>query len=490
MRIANNFIISIDSCKRRKYMTMSLNSYIYIFFLMSCIVYSYIVEAYIEDIMNNDEYYDYKLDNSSDIIRSKDDYRKSIIKNRLLKDNNQDNNKEMEALLLGRDDYIHKDIIQMKMNMKPLLCVTFIKADYKNLNLLQNNMNIMKDDCEWAIIFYGGNDDLMNKFCELTLKNEILSVNDISTSFILKNNKEEGSYNVINDQNVIGDSKKIIILCKKAENAKEKVFIDIPTADGKIIRQFRSIPKSVLYQELLSISITSYKHIFIMDEDISLHDFHVKRFLSLWKCSFQQFNHQNDDENHHQQQSQYLLSPLIVQPLIAERTQYFPYVYAKLWEMQRFSGSIAATVGLVEQQVPFFDSLFLEWYIKYVLINIKDIALKYGVDQTIDKTWCKAAAAYSKYILKIDYHQYNSASCAIIIDTPPVHHKNFHSLSNKRVNRKYYREKAQVVNSFYKSLFPNWVLEDITRKISPIDPKYGKNFRIIKNFNKTCMIDS
>ena len=106
---------------------MSLNSYIYIFFLMSCIVYSYIVEAYIEDIKNNDIYYDNKLDNSSD-IRSKDDYRKSIIKNRLLIDNNQDNNKEMEALLLGRDDYIHKDIIQMKMNMKPLLCVTFIKS--------------------------------------------------------------------------------------------------------------------------------------------------------------------------------------------------------------------------------------------------------------------------------------------------------------------------------------------------------------------------
>ena len=235
-----------------------------------------------------------------------------------------------------------------------------------------------------------------------------------------------------------------------------------------------------------------------MDEDISLTDFHMTRFLSLWKCSFQQLNHNqnNNNENNQnlnlnqQEQYQYLLSPLIVQPLIAERTQYFPYVYAKLWEMQRFSGSITATVGLVEQQVPFFDSLFLEWYIKYVLINIKDVALKYGVDQTIDKTWCKAAAAYSKYILEIDYHQYNSASCAIIIDTPPVHHKNFHSLSNKRVNRKYYREKAQVVNSFYKSLYPNWVLEDITRSISPIDPKYGKNFRIIKNYNKTCMIDN
>lgn len=485
-------------------MMSSLNRFVYIFLLMSCIGY-----AYIEDIDNN---YNKKVDNSSDIIRSKDDNNKLIIKNRILKDNKQDSTKEMEALLLGRNDYNQKDIIKMRMNMKPLLCVTFIKADYKNLKLLQNNMNIMKDHCEWAIIFYGGYDDLMNKFCELTIKNEILSVNDISTSLILKNNHQNDnidsynkiidSYNIINnqinhDQNIIGDNKQKIILCKKAEIAKEKVFIDIPTSDGKIVRQFRSIPKSVLYQELLSISITSYKHIFIMDEDISLNDFHMTRFLSLWKCSFQQFNQENNNENNQnlnqqqeQQQFEYLLSPLIVQPLIAERTQYFPYVYAKLWEMQRFSGSIAATVGLVEQQVPFFDSLFLEWYIKYVLINIKDIALKYGVDQTIDKTWCKAAAAYSKYILDIDYHQYNSASCAIIIDTPPVHHKNFHSLSNKRVNRKYYREKAQVVNSFYKSLFPNWVLEDITRSISPIDPKYGKNFRIIKHYNKTCMIDN
>ena len=210
---------------------------------------------------------------------------------------------------------------------------------------------------------------------------------------------------------------------------------------------------------------------FIMDEDISLDGFSITRFIKKWKCSFG------------------INRPLIVQPLIAESKQYFPYVHEKFWKSNNlYSNVTAATVGLVEQQVPIFNTVFLVWYIRHVLSRIKDVALKYGVDQSIDKTWCKAAGMYAREVLNRKLIN-NNTMCAIIIAIPPVHHRNLHSLSNKRANRKNYALLGLKVNDLYKRLFPSWVLDDITTTVNPLDPIYGKNYHIIKwsPSSKECM---
>ena len=57
--------------------------------------------------------------------------------------------------------------------------------------------------------------------------------------------------------------------------------------------------------------------------------------------------------------------PLVVQPLIAENTQYFPHLHERRWKHNINSKTrkvVAATVGLVEQQVPMFKTNFLSWY--------------------------------------------------------------------------------------------------------------------------------
>lgn len=364
-------------------------------------------------------------------------------------------NKEKIAI-----EYGIKDLLNRTNVTKLLLCSTFIKADYKNLEVLYSNMNLMRDQCDWAIIFYGGDDDLMNLFCSAATKDmiEYISV----TNKMIKLNDTYNSHRL----------PLRVPSCKKAE-ASHQPKISIPIGDGVYVKQYLSIPKSVLYQELL-VLLPHYHIAFLMDEDISLKGFSFTRFVRKWACAFWPN-----------------IAPMITQPLIAESTQYFEYVHEQVWKVdlqhkKRYSKAIAATVGLVEQQVPIFNAAFLEWYIKRVLINIKDVALKNGVDQSIDKTWCKAAEMYMKYVLR-DLSSRKNYGCGIIISTPPVHHGNFQSLSNKRANRDLYREKAQIVNNYYKKLYPNWVLEDITRTISPIDGIYGKNYQIIKHINQSCV---
>eukprot|EP01032_Pedospumella_encystans_P016574 gene16574-18904_t len=261
-----------------------------------------------------------------------------------------------------------------------------------------------------------------------------------------------------------------MVYCQRAKDTFNRPRATITTTDGTAnITQTLSVPKSALYHELLSL-LPNYANVFIMDEDISLEGFDYQHFLHLWRCSF------GDDYR-----------PLIAQPLIVERTQYFPYVYAGAWNTTR-RNVYAASVGLVEQQVPFFDATFLEWFIRHVLVHTREVALAQGVDQSLDRTWCRAASLYAAQVMHLDYTNRGDA-CAVIVggpNTTAVHHLNTRALQNKRVNRDLYRQKAQVVNDHYKFLFPTWVQSDIRRAISPLDRKFGKLYKKYMSLNKNC----
>ena len=49
--------------------------------------------------------------------------------------------------------------------------------------------------------------------------------------------------------------------------------------------------------------------------------------------------------------------------------------------------------------VPMIDARFFEWFVTRVLSMTRDIAIKMGVDQGLDKTWCNAAKVYGKRVL-------------------------------------------------------------------------------------------
>jgi hypothetical protein len=178
-----------------------------------------------------------------------------------------------------------------------------------------------------------------------------------------------------------------------------------------------------------------------------------------------------------------------VQPLIVENTQYFSFVQVTAWK--NFKRKVyAATAGLVEQQVPFFDAVFFEWFVRHVLSHTREIAMKQGVDQSHDRTWCKAAQMYGTAVLHRNYTgDHGNNACAVIVGGyafTAVHHLNTRSLENKRANRAAYREKAQAVLARYEELYPTWVAADIRRAINPLDRRASKKFKRYSNFGTYC----
>ena len=156
------------------------------------------------------------------------------------------------------------------MRTKMLLCSTFVKADYQILSLLYNNMKIMENKCDWVVIFYDGDPTIMNEFCSLVKNNKLKHI-DI----------DKNSMNIYNKF----DNKLLypihLTLCKQANSSIYRNVVDITHQNGTIVKEKTSIPKSVLYQELLPV-LTEYQKVFILDEDISLEGFGIQMFMNIW----------------------------------------------------------------------------------------------------------------------------------------------------------------------------------------------------------------
>ena len=218
----------------------------------------------------------------------------------------------------------------------------------------------------------------------------------------------------------------------------------------------KAVPKTILYRDLLPY-LPDYERIFLLDEDISLYGVNMDRYMQIWDCSFS------------------LQKPLITQPVIAESTQFFEFVNADHWKGKDF---IASGVGLIEQQVPFFDAIFFEWFVRRVLIYTMEKALSLGADCGHDRSWCNAAKMYGQFVLgwPEDTSTYRSTPCALIPGVA-VHHLNLRSMENKRTNRDKFRELGHKGVQRYIDYFPTWCLTEIKR--GP-DPLGSKSYRYTK----------
>lgn len=222
-----------------------------------------------------------------------------------------DYNRELAVIEQAKVDYALSRENNSYYQRKVLLCAVFSRTATAALSNTIKNIVHMGNSCDWAIVFYDGDRDNIVKFC--------------TTDAIVEK----------------------VIHCQRArESFKNKNSTDISR---------RGIPKSVLYVELLPY-LRNYQRIFLMDEDISLLDFETESFLKIWDCAFR-----NQPP------------PLVVQPVIAESTQYFNFVAQSTWKE---TGIVATASGLVEQQVPFFDSIYFEWFVRRVLNDTRAIAIK------------------------------------------------------------------------------------------------------------------
>jgi hypothetical protein len=298
---------------------------------------------------------------------------------------------------------------------KPLLCGTFTQPSAIEASILiQDNIMKMSKQCDWIIILYNGTNTEIKNYCT-----------NLNITF--------------------GN----IIHCQRSPSTiPTRSLFDYRTNQNVTL----STPKTVLYHDLLPY-LPSYKRVFLMDDDIALTDFNYRSLERLWNCAFSP-------------------PPLIVQPLvIGPVAQFLSFVNYHTWQRKDRSHIIASSVGLVEQQVPLFDSIFFQWFIQYVLINTKELALTFGADWGHDRSWCRAAFSFATNVLHYPSDN-NLVVCALLTHTPPVYHLNLRTMLNKRSHREFFRYNAGIVMKKYIDLYPNWLSIDAIRPNNPLD---GRN---------------
>lgn len=335
----------------------------------------------------------------------------------------------------GKWDY-KKALEQAKyFPRKELLCVHFLKATEELSTTVIDNIKLIKNKCDWALVLYDGDHNNVSKLC---------------------NNPAIYEY---------------LVFCERsADTLKEETNHKVST------------PKTVLYHSLLPL-LPKYKKLILMDEDISLDGFDMQKFLQIWKCSF-------------------TYEPLIVQPLISESNQYLLFVNAKPWkEKEKYSKAIASTVGYIEQQVPAFDSIFFEWFVRRVLVHTKRYSLHYGIDWGHDRSWCNAAKLYVREVLNwptapnstnnnVKLNDY-PAPCALVTSPDTyVHHLNKQTMKIIRGNPNVFRKHAFMVVQKYVDLYPTWVGMDMLDVNNPLDSRNDNKFKQVTQLNSSCISHS
>jgi hypothetical protein len=188
--------------------------------------------------------------------------------------------------------------------------------------------------------------------------------------------------------------------------------------------------------------------------------------MTTWDCSFYPFP-----------------PPLVAQPLIAESKQFFNFVGSKAWSGK---GVVASSGGLIEQQVPMFDAVFFEWFVKRCLSMTKQYAIDAGVDWGTDRSWCNAAKMYAREVLQLPKEYVH---CGLLVAATPVHHLNTKAIATKRTNRREFLKKGFQMVDKYVNLFPTWTIIDITRSPNPLDRYHGRKHPKSKKINATCVAE-
>ena len=350
-------------------------------------------------------------------------------------------NKESALIEQAKVDYLQALQRPSHASRKELLCATFVFGGPKAASVFLANLHNSQVVCDWAVVVYDGDASLV---CPSSPSSGLPGAS--------------GSY--------AGQAGRVVH-CRLAPAA---LFLGLGMFNSTSQNHSSlrlTIPKTLLYQELAPY-LPSYQRVLLLDEDISLKGFKTGAFLGIWSCAF-------GTER-----------PLVVQAVVAENTQFLGYMNARAW---RGKDVLASASGLIEQQAPAFDALFLEWFLTRVLPLPRESVRANGVDWGHDRTWCGAAQMYARLVLhypstpQVDGSIPYYSACAILPGVPPIHHLNMRSMRSKRTQRQRYRRGGRVVVQTYIDLFPTWTLLDIS---SGPDPRGKREYKKVLGAESEC----
>lgn len=311
-----------------------------------------------------------------------------------------------------RDRKIFKNINsngEAHVRKKPFLCVTFVRAfDSVDYSIALNNSKHVP--CDWAFVIYS--DDVP------------YGAERIAPICSMDTPKGDGS----------GDSLGRVVYCKRSVYSVSDITY-IKNATRKTIRTADVIPtivKPVMYIQLASI-IQKYERIIIADSDISFINFDFSVAARVWSQAYTQ-------------------PPMIVHPLLS--TGSWGGNLKSLWVKEDIDAIMAACLS---QQVAFFDSSFLHWYITRVMTHTTVYHLVHSSACGLDNGWCAAAKWYGEAVA--GYSNFE-VPCAILTNSSNVvHHLNTKSLGfhkSRDDSKKSAQRSCNSVKSAFEKTFPEF----------------------------------
>eukprot|EP01040_Poterioochromonas_malhamensis_P007718 gene7718-8336_t len=278
---------------------------------------------------------------------------------------------------------------------KPLLCTTMMNVSNAfSRKTLIHNAKQLGDACDWVVILYAGNHD-DGKFCL----------------------HSHHRHPLFRDR---------FLHCGYSTTEKGNMSI---------------IPKPFLYLETLPY-LSKYQYIFLLDEDISLHNFDIKQYQNIHQCALTSIKSP---------------PPIISQPLIHESGNIHRYHNYNRWKDLSYLKNILLTeTPFIEQQAPFLDALFFEWFLRSIIIPAQSSIRATESAWGVDCVWCTAAYYFAKDVL--GYNMKQSIGCAIVNNGSPVYHLDGKTIETKKKNEDAFFAKGMIALEYYKQLYPHWFM--------------------------------
>lgn len=307
---------------------------------------------------------------------------------------------------------IHEPKIREYLQLKPLLCVVFLKASKSQIDVLYGNMLLLSQQCDWAVMIYEGTSKaLSNHFPKITNLHHTKIINLLLTYSELKGNSSH----------------------------------------------LNNILKPFLYMKLRAIT-HAYKRIWLLDDDLSVTKFNLKRYINTVTCMFYPYSGQ---------------LPLISQGLITGHFQHFEYVNVRNWTN---SSVLASASGFVEQQAPFIHAPFFNWFLDYIISPMLPLVKQLEVDWGFDCVWCSAAAIYARNVL----NESRADRVCAIVTAPNTELKHLHTswttlfaAKGGKKSQKFWDEmnlklqRSNELMSRLKMSFPTWYKSGESNDVSP-----------------------
>lgn len=259
---------------------------------------------------------------------------------------------------------------------KPVLCVVFQSCSATGLAMFFNNTRDAHSACDWAIQCYNEIPTGFSQF--LCARLQQLGVHVVYCSFTLR---EQIIQNFIEQNSISGQTG------LQTSTTQEDLLHSL-LSNGNFNNKI--IPKPLLYLQIQHL-LSSYKYIWLLDEDISFNSFDANGFIDTVKCSYYPYP-----------------VPLVSQPLIAGSTQAYKYLNKKTWNtyVETYPDQDILTIGtgFIEIQAPFLHAGFFNWYLDSFVKPILLSSHILGADWGFDCLLCSSATYYAIHKLKWEFH--------------------------------------------------------------------------------------